>query len=167
MECRESTPERARLCTGTPITGSVVSEATIPGRCAAPPAPATITRNPSCLAWRAKSTISSGVRWAESTRTSTLTPSSSRAETAGFRVGKSESLPMITATRGVATIVGSDGLDTASLQRDCHRPALASKDHSPCAGSHTSVCPTAPPRTGTLSSGGFRSISKTALLIWG
>ena len=31
----------------------------------------------------------------------------------------------------MATIVGSDGLDTASLQRDCHRPALASEDHFP------------------------------------
>ena len=46
IEWRESTPESARLFTGTPITGSVVRAATMPGRWAAPPAPATITPNP-------------------------------------------------------------------------------------------------------------------------
>ena len=34
------------LKTGTPITGKVVQLATIPGKCAAPPAPAIITRTP-------------------------------------------------------------------------------------------------------------------------
>ena len=32
--------------TGTPITGSVVSDAVMPGKCAAPPAPAIITFRP-------------------------------------------------------------------------------------------------------------------------
>jgi len=40
----------ARLCTGTPKTGSGVSAAAMPGRCAAPPAPAMITLSPRDLA---------------------------------------------------------------------------------------------------------------------
>ena len=36
----------ARAGTGTPITGSGVTEASMPGRCAAPPAPAMITLSP-------------------------------------------------------------------------------------------------------------------------
>ena len=39
----ESRPFNAALCTGTPMTGSTVCAATMPGRCAAPPAPATMT----------------------------------------------------------------------------------------------------------------------------
>ena len=52
---------------GTPITGSVVIAATIPGRWAAPPAPAIITFNPLSLAFLAYSIIRSGVRCAETT----------------------------------------------------------------------------------------------------
>ena len=40
IECSESTPCRCRLATGTPSTGTVVLAASMPGRCAAPPAPA-------------------------------------------------------------------------------------------------------------------------------
>ena len=42
MESRLSWPVSARERTGTPSTGSVVSAAIMPGRCAAPPAPAMI-----------------------------------------------------------------------------------------------------------------------------
>ena len=42
---------------GTPITGSVVTAATIPGKCAAPPAPAMITFNPRSFAFWAYSII--------------------------------------------------------------------------------------------------------------
>jgi hypothetical protein len=42
----ESMPSRWRSATGTPITGSGVTAATIPGRWAAPPAPAMITFTP-------------------------------------------------------------------------------------------------------------------------
>ena len=101
IECSESTPERARVCTGTPITGRVVSEATIPGRWAAPPAPAMITLKPRPAAASAKATISRGVRWAESTRTSQATLKRWSISTAGCMVGRSESLPITTATRGV------------------------------------------------------------------
>jgi hypothetical protein len=46
MECSESTPCRWRLATGTPSTGTVVLAASMPGRWAAPPAPAMIARRP-------------------------------------------------------------------------------------------------------------------------
>ena len=46
MERSESRPFNARLSTGTPKTGKVVMLATMPGRCAAPPAPAMIAFNP-------------------------------------------------------------------------------------------------------------------------
>ena len=46
MESRLSRPSRCDSATGTPITGRVVTEASIPGRWAAPPAPAISTRRP-------------------------------------------------------------------------------------------------------------------------
>ena len=46
MERRESTPFNVDEKTGTPITGRTVFAAVIPGRCAAPPAPAMITARP-------------------------------------------------------------------------------------------------------------------------
>src|SRR6185295_741713 len=46
IDSSESRPLSAALCTGTPITGSTVCAATIPGRWAAPPAPAMITSMP-------------------------------------------------------------------------------------------------------------------------
>ena len=50
IECRESTPDNAAEETGTPSTGSVVSDATMPGRWAAPPAPAITILKPASLA---------------------------------------------------------------------------------------------------------------------
>src|SRR5215213_8533938 len=46
MESSESRPSRCLSGTGTPITGSGVTAASIPGRWAAPPAPAMMTRSP-------------------------------------------------------------------------------------------------------------------------
>ena len=46
MDSSESIPSRCFSGTGTPTTGSGVTEASIPGRWAAPPAPATTTRRP-------------------------------------------------------------------------------------------------------------------------
>ena len=46
MESSESMPSRYFSGTGTPITGSGVTEASMPGRWAAPPAPAMITLRP-------------------------------------------------------------------------------------------------------------------------
>ena len=53
MESKLSRPFKVRLSTGTPSTGSVVIDATMPGRCAAPPAPAMITFRPRAAAPRA------------------------------------------------------------------------------------------------------------------
>ena len=46
MDSRESMPSRYFSATGTPITGSGVTAASMPGRWAAPPAPAMITDSP-------------------------------------------------------------------------------------------------------------------------
>src|SRR3990172_2486984 len=46
IESRLSSPLSVRLSIGTPSTGRVVSEATMPGKWAAPPAPAMITARP-------------------------------------------------------------------------------------------------------------------------
>ena len=55
MESSESWPDSAFDSTGTPNTGSGVSAAVMPGRCAAPPAPAMMTLKPAALAPLAKS----------------------------------------------------------------------------------------------------------------
>ncbi len=54
MESKLSWPDRALDWTGTPRTGRGVSAAVIPGRWAAPPAPAMMTLTPAALALRAK-----------------------------------------------------------------------------------------------------------------
>ena len=54
IEYSESTPDSALDSTGTPNTGSSVSAAVMPGRCAAPPAPAITTLKPAALAPLAK-----------------------------------------------------------------------------------------------------------------
>ena len=46
IESSESRPLRAFDCTGTPRTGRLVLAAVMPGRCAAPPAPAMMTSRP-------------------------------------------------------------------------------------------------------------------------
>jgi hypothetical protein len=53
IDSRESSPSSWASGTGTPITGSEVIEAVMPGKCAAPPAPAMITCNPRSAAVRA------------------------------------------------------------------------------------------------------------------
>ena len=60
------------------MTGSVVIEATIPGKCAAPPAPAIITFIPLSIASLAYLDIFSGVLWAETIFTSDSIPNSLR-----------------------------------------------------------------------------------------
>jgi hypothetical protein len=65
IDSRLSWPERALDSTGTPSTGRLVSDAAMPGRCAAPPAPAMMTLYPAAFAPLAKSNSRSGVRWAE------------------------------------------------------------------------------------------------------
>ena len=52
IDSNESMPSRYFSATGTPITGSGVTAASMPGRCAAPPAPAMITWRPRSCARR-------------------------------------------------------------------------------------------------------------------
>ena len=115
MDSSESIPSRCRNGTGTPTTGSGVTEASMPGRCAAPPAPATTTRRPRSAAAAPQASMSCGIRWAETTSTSWATPSSVRASDAACMTGQSESDPMTTATTGtVAAAVTAGGLSTPS-----------------------------------------------------
>ena len=93
-----------RVVTGTPITGKGVKDATIPGKWAAPPAPAIITFNPRKWAVLAYSNILSGVRWAETIATSWGILNSSQTAIAAAIVGKSESLPIIIPTTGVELV---------------------------------------------------------------
>ena len=83
IESSASTPLSTVAGTGTPSTGTSVFAATMPGRCAAPPAPAMITCSPRASAVAAYSNIQSGVRCAETTRTSCGTPSSASSSRAG------------------------------------------------------------------------------------
>jgi hypothetical protein len=103
IESSESMPDRALLCTGTPKTGKTVCEAVMPGRCAAPPAPAIITSTPRHSACLANSKSKSGVRCAETTRVSCATPKSFKTSDAFRIVSQSDVLPIIIATSGFSS----------------------------------------------------------------
>ncbi len=102
IDSSESSPRRYFDGTGTPSTGTIVFAASMPGRWAAPPAPAMIARRPRGAASSAYSNISSGIRCADSTRASygMAKPSSSRA--ACFITSQSLSLPMTSPICGAA-----------------------------------------------------------------
>ena len=100
IESKESTPLSVLDFTGTPRTGSVVIDAVIPGRWAAPPAPAIIHFNPLDSADRAYSKSKSGVRCALTTFASQGMPNSVRVSVDFSRVGQSDWLPIITPTTG-------------------------------------------------------------------
>ena len=93
-------PAHARDCTGTPMTGTRVFAAVMPGKCAAPPAPAMIAASPRLAADAAYSNISSGMRCAETTRTSHGISSSSSVSRALDIVSQSDRLPMMIPTIG-------------------------------------------------------------------
>src|SRR5438445_13511403 len=80
-----------------------------PAKCAAPPAPAMITRNPRSAALRANSAVASGVRWAESTRDSLGTPRWSSVSTAWRIVSQSELLRITTASKDIGCGIGELG----------------------------------------------------------
>src|SRR5690606_13754449 len=109
IDSRLSRPCSARLSTGTPSTGSVVIEATMPGRWAAPPAPAMITWRPRARAVVAYSKRRLGVRCAETIRTSWAIASSSSTAAAWRSVDQSDWLPMIRPTRGACSMSSSVG----------------------------------------------------------
>ena len=87
---------------GTPMTGSVVCAAITPARCAAPPAPAMITRIPRAAALRAYSAVRSGERCADVTSISYSIPNSSSAFADSRMMSRSESLPITIETLGFA-----------------------------------------------------------------
>src|SRR3569833_3099935 len=120
IDSRESIPSRYFSGTGTPITGSGVTDASMPGRWAAPPAPAMITRRPRAAAEAPYSIISCGIRWAETTSASYGTPNSSSASAAAFMTGQSESLPITTPT---VTVPPSPGAWPRGRVRRVARPA--------------------------------------------
>ena len=69
MDSNESMPSRYFSGTGTPMTGNGVTDASMPGRCAAPPAPAMMTRIPRPAALGGVvGHQPAGVRCAETTR---------------------------------------------------------------------------------------------------
>ena len=98
IESSESIPFSVFDSTGTPSTGSAVFAAAIPGRCAAPPAPAISTCSPRASALAAYSKSRSGVRCAETTCCSNGTSSASSVSQAWRIVSQSEREPMITPT---------------------------------------------------------------------
>lgn len=93
-------PSRYFSGTGTPMTGSGVTEASMPGRWAAPPAPAMIALSPRPAACSPYAIISRGIRCADTTSTSYGISNSSSAWAAASMTGQSESEPMTTPMRG-------------------------------------------------------------------
>src|SRR5579872_109184 len=106
MESSESRPLSACDSTGTPRTGRMVLAAAMPGRWAAPPAPAMMTCRPRDAAEPAYSNSRSGVRCAETIRTSNGTSRDSRVRAACAIVSQSDRDPMMRPTSGLA---GSGG----------------------------------------------------------
>jgi len=78
--------------------------AVMPGRWAAPPAPAMMTSMPRDSAVEAYSNIKSGVRWADTTRTSNGTPNFVRVSAAWDIVSQSDLDPMMMPTSGCAML---------------------------------------------------------------
>src|SRR6185437_4986877 len=101
MEYSESTPDSALDSMGTPNTGSSVSDAVMPGRWAAPPAPAMMILKPAAFAPLAKANSRSGVRCAETMCFSLPTPSAVRVSAVWRMVSQSDWLPMMMAIGAV------------------------------------------------------------------
>src|SRR2546426_9582335 len=128
IESSESSPFSAALCTGTPMTGTPVCDATRPGRCAAPPAPAMITSMPRPAAAHAYSAIAVGVRCADTTLHSCGTPKRVSISSASFIVSQSDLLPMMTLT-------STAGFDTRLFQHNGHKGHKGHKGHDGHKGS--------------------------------
>jgi hypothetical protein len=95
----------------------------MPGRWAAPPAPAMSTLRPRAAAVCPYSSIRCGVRWAETTRTSAGTPNSARASAAARIVLRSESLPMTTPTTGAPFSFSGDSVTCSLLAHSSPVPS--------------------------------------------
>src|SRR5262249_8220533 len=122
IERSESNPFSVLDSTRTPSTGSTVFDAVIPGKCAAPPAPAIITSIPRLSAPDAYSNSKSGVRCAETTRVSCTTPSSSSVCAACCIVAQSEVDPMIIPTSGFALLAMKSPVTQERISLSCTGP---------------------------------------------
>ena len=129
---RRSTPCRWRLATGTPSTGTTVLAASMPGRCAAPPAPAMMARRPRACALRRRRTC----------RPASVADHAPRAArrtapgicTACCRVSQSLLEPITTPTRGVVITLLAQWLVIPDFARRYphdrrHRSKLRSRGH--------------------------------------
>src|SRR5487761_2215041 len=105
MDRSESTPLSVLLSMGTPSTGRRVYAAAMPGRWAAPPAPAMITSRPRSAAAPAYSARRCGVRWAETMRVSCGTPNWVSVSATLDMVAQSDLLPMMTPTSGFSSML--------------------------------------------------------------
>mmetsp|Transcript_23676 Transcript_23676/g.51961 ORF Transcript_23676/g.51961 Transcript_23676/m.51961 type:complete len:220 (+) Transcript_23676:1116-1775(+) len=135
MDSSASIPSRyAPLgLTGTPTTGRGVMAATIPGKWAAPPAPAMMTLIPRWCAVLAYSIMRSGVRCADTTVSSRGTPNSSSTWAAAFMVARSLSEPMMMPTwacRGPEVPAGARPA-AAAAAADLRREARAAGSRRP------------------------------------
>jgi hypothetical protein len=100
-----SWPCKGPAAMGTPMTGLFVSAATVPARCAAMPAAAMNTAQPRASASLTKACVASGVRCADSTRTSRARWSLSSVSIVVCMVSRSESEPIRMATNGLVMVL--------------------------------------------------------------
>src|SRR4249919_3317834 len=100
IESSESIPPRSDVLIGTPMTGSSVYAAITPGRAAALPAPAMMTRTPRNAAVDAYSATPRGSRCAESTFISKVIARSSSSSAAACMTSLSDSEPIRIPTCG-------------------------------------------------------------------
>ena len=118
IESRLSMPFSAWLSTGTPSTGSIVIDAAMPGRCAAPPAPAMIDLEAALARPNAHSRTAA---WACGAPTPPWSHGRRRAARAFRRHGASSpnrsSLPMMMPTSGPASPMALSRLEAACEAR--------------------------------------------------
>ena len=131
IECRESTPARCFDATGTPSTGTVVLAASMPGRWAAPPAPAMMQVSPRRRALAAYSNMASGVRCADTTCASYGTANRSSTATARDIVAQSLVEPITTPI--IVSILAPSRRGSGQSGASCicnyvRRPALRAGD---------------------------------------
>ena len=101
IDNNESMPLKYLDGTGTPNIGTMVLAASMPGKCAAPPAPAIIALSPRDSALAAYSNSKSGVRCADTTRASYGISRCFNSCAACLITSQSLEDPITTATRGV------------------------------------------------------------------
>ncbi len=108
-------PESTVVAIGTATTGSVVTAATTPARCAAPPAATITTFSPRETAVEAYSCVRAGERCAEVTSISYGTSNFSSIFAVSLITGKSVSDPMTIPTSGLRLFFDSLAMNAPCL----------------------------------------------------